>query len=146
MNMIEALNALKKGELVTNKHWNKYQYLSVDDEGRILFNNCYGDEYTFQTDVLNNFFEDDWKIYEEPYITIQERDVLASVIRYFRSRVIFISKIKQSEKYAYIIIGLSSKGEQPYDTIKLPLFIRNKEYKNMEINKKYSLEDLDLSL
>ena len=79
---------------------------------------------------------------KDPILDEEERKYLSSVIRPFRNRIISITKV-ESSKYEriniiYINIQLTRKE------IKLPLFEKDKMYKNLELNKEYSLKDLDL--
>ena len=76
---------------------------------------------------------------EEPILDDKEKEYLSNVIRPFRNRVKRIIKILDScSNTASILIQLND------DHISLPDFKENTMYKNMESNKKYTLEELGL--
>ena len=79
---------------------------------------------------------------EEPILDEEERKYLSNVIRPFRDRVISIAKV-ESSKYERINI-IYTNIQLTRKEIKLPLFEKGKMYKNLELNKGYSLKDLDL--
>lgn len=73
-----------------------------------------------------------------------EKEYLSAVIRPFKNRVIFIKKVGCTNDKYFISIKISSKlSLSGNDIICLPLF-QNKMYKEMEINKEYTLEELGL--
>ena len=76
---------------------------------------------------------------KEPILDDKEKEYLSSVIRPFRNEVIYIvKKIYNHREKEYIAINLKN------DTIFLPNFKENTMYKNMKINKEYTLEELGL--
>lgn len=76
---------------------------------------------------------------EEPILDDIEKEYLSIVIRPFREKVKRIIKILDScNNTAFILIQLND------DYISLPDFKENTMYKNMEANKKYTLEELGL--
>lgn len=76
---------------------------------------------------------------EEPILDDEEKEYLSNVIRPFRNRVKRIIKVLDScNNTASILIQLND------DHISLPDFKENTMYKNMESNKKYTLEELGL--
>lgn len=76
---------------------------------------------------------------EEPILDDKEKEYLGNVIRPFRNEVIYIvKKIYNHREKEYIAINLKN------DTIFLPNFKENTMYKNMKINKEYTLEELGL--
>lgn len=69
-----------------------------------------------------------------------EREYLKNVIIPFRNRIIFIRKeIHGDCKKEYIKIYLNNR-----DCFRLAYFKKGKKYKNMKLDKKYSIEDLKL--
>lgn len=74
---------------------------------------------------------------EEPILDDKEKKYLSSVIRPFRDRVQYIVKRGSSAK-EYIVIEI--KNENIY----LPYFKKDTMYKNMELDKEYTLEELGL--
>nr|DAY26578.1 MAG TPA: hypothetical protein [Caudoviricetes sp.] len=76
---------------------------------------------------------------EEPILDDKEKEYLSNVIRPFKDEVIYIvKKIYNHREKEYIAINLKN------DTIFLPNFKENTMYKNMKINKEYTLEELGL--
>lgn len=76
---------------------------------------------------------------KEPILDDKEKEYLGNVIRPFRNEVIYIvKKIYNHREKEYIAINLKN------DNIFLPNFKENTMYKNMKINKEYTLEELGL--
>ena len=83
--------------------------------------------------------------YHEPILDGIERKYLGTVIKPFKNKIISIEKrytYNQGVKFEYIRLNYSEKyGES---NITLPWFKPSEMYKSMELDKKYSLEDLGL--
>lgn len=80
--------------------------------------------------------------YKEPILDDEEREYLSAVIKPFRKDVEYIVKLPKFEwiqEAIYIHIGRSWRGN-----IELPTFKKGMMYKGMEINKRYTLEELGL--
>lgn len=77
--------------------------------------------------------------FEEPFLTDEERDYLSVVIKPFRNSVVWIKKQDYYPDGQYIKIEI--KKDVP---VVFPLFEENKYYKGMEVDKKYTLEELGL--
>ena len=78
--------------------------------------------------------------YEEPILDDIEKEYLSAVIKPFRKRIKSIKKAYNSGNSAYISIAMD-KCEHIY----LPYFNLNSGmYKRMEIDKEYTLKDLEL--
>ena len=80
--------------------------------------------------------------YQEPILDEEERKYLRCVIRPFKDRIISITKV-ESSKYERINI-IYTNIQLVRKEIKLPLFEKDKMYKGMELNKKYTLKELGL--
>ena len=79
---------------------------------------------------------------EQPILDEKERKYLSGVIRPFRNKIKFIRKCCIFER-EYINIAYNS--EFIYDNnFNLPTFEEGIMYKNMTLNKEYTLEDLEL--
>jgi hypothetical protein len=80
-------------------------------------------------------------VYEqkEEILDEKEKEYLSAVIKPFRSKVEFIEKIAFSKEKTFIRIGLKEEA-----SINLPYFKDGTMYKNMKLNKKYTLEELGL--
>ena len=81
---------------------------------------------------------------KEPVLDEVERKYLSEVIRPFRKKIIYISKvIHYGVDRQYISIVIKDKGVSRY-SLNLPDFDNDTMYKGMEINKAYTLEELGL--
>lgn len=93
---------------------------------------------------LNNISIDDaigWLLEEhrEPILDDAEKEYLSAVIKPFRNRIRFIVKIRYKlleQEFIYISVEGNS--------ITFPPFKLGAKYKGMEVNIKYSLEELGL--
>lgn len=86
-----------------------------------------------------NFKDVIWTRGDTPILTDKEREYLSTVIKPFRNRVVWI---KKQDYYPYgQYIKIEIKKDVP---VAFPLFEENKYYKNMEVDKKYTLEELGL--
>ena len=82
----------------------------------------------------------EWLLAEAEILDDAEKEYLKAVIRPFRDKVKSITKFADTrctEEYIYMVI------EGPADAC-LPRFDGNTMYKGMELNKKYTLEELGL--
>lgn len=80
-------------------------------------------------------------IYErkEEILDKEEKEYLSNMIRPFRDRIKFIVKYDNpDEEVEFIYIGLNT------DCAHLPIFENGTMYKGMKVNKKYTLEELEL--
>lgn len=125
------------------------QIIDIDNEDFNRFggsNLCYrvqidGGKYWF---TINNLEE------VKGILDAEEREYLSNVIKPFRNRVTGIRKIFSlinSRHYFSVEIFLKSVSKkQKYEVILLPAFHRCNRgmYKNMELGKEYTLEDLGL--
>lgn len=74
-------------------------------------------------------------------LTPEEKKCLSAVINPFRDRV---KSIQKRSGYGYIVINVAAGIQEfEFDVIKLLVFDNNK-FKEMELNKNYSLEELGL--
>ena len=89
-------------------------------------------EYT--TDIL------EWMAqpYERPLLDSTEREYLTSVIRPFRKEVTVIKKLGTPAGKEYILIILKD------DCMSFPSFEKGKMYKGLELEKRYTPEELGL--
>lgn len=87
-------------------------------------------------EVIRSTYETIYKR-EEPILDDKEKEYLSSVIRPFRDRIQYIVKRGSSAK-EYIVIEIKN------DNIYLPYFKKDTMYKNMELDKEYTLEELGL--
>lgn len=78
--------------------------------------------------------------YKEPILDDVERKYLTAVIKPFRKKIEYIRKNKSAYKDKQFI----SIGFNDGDGMHFPYLDDDAMYKGMEVNKKYSLEELDL--
>lgn len=92
----------------------------------------------FNKDLYNDKFLDQ-EVEVEPILTDKEREYLSTVIKPFRDRVKYIAKYEYDTNEQFIEIEIN-------DVLPLifPLFEENEYYKGMEVDKKYTLEELGL--
>lgn len=106
-----------------------------DKEGRS--NNCYGVRYKGWRYSYWFTVHDLEEV--KDILDSKEREYLSNVIKPFRDRAINIKKFENYREKEYITIYIKNDFE-----INLPNFEKNTMYKNMEINKAYTLEELGL--
>lgn len=78
--------------------------------------------------------------YKEPILDEAEKEYLSSVIKPFRDKVKYM--LKNSSNEEFISIVLEDKECREY--FNFPYFKKGTMYKGMEINKRYTLEELGL--
>ena len=95
-------------------------------------NNCY---------AINCIDCKEWlkQPYQEPILDDVEKGYLRAVIKPWRDKVKDITLCKLRGTSVFILIA-----QKNYQAVMLPLFELGTMYKGMEIDKKYTLEDLDL--
>lgn len=96
----------------------------------------------------NEFLNQELEIITLDILDRKEKEYLQNVIKPFRDRVKSIAKQNDTDSYEYISIGVSypinKRNGCDTDYIWLPSFERGVMYKNMEVEKKYTLEELGL--
>ena len=75
-----------------------------------------------------------------------EREYLKAIIHPFKKKVAYVMKCHdfKDKKYEYIQITLNNDVFDTKEYCILPKYEKNKYYKNMECDKVYTLEDLEL--
>ena len=110
-------------------------------ENRFL--QSYGDVYGWDDSIsIMTVLEGRAKIIKlpKPILTDEEKEYLSYVIKPFREDVLKISKFKSKILNNKEVIGFeTSNGFMIF-----PPFEKDKMYKNMELNKAYTLDDLGL--
>lgn len=102
-------------------------------------NACYRIEYIKEND-WNWFTVHDLEEAKE-ILDAEEKEYLSNIIKPFRDRVTKIEKFENSRDRQKEYITIYIKNDF---SINLPNFKKNTIYKNMEINKAYTLEELGL--
>ena len=90
--------------------------------------------FLYETLKIDNIILDD-----------EEKEYLSNIIKPFRSRVKYITKSEYNFKgYEYIIICVNDLPDNLDIFLYLPNFKTNTMYKNMKLNLKYTLNNLNL--
>ena len=113
----------------------------INDNAFIIYSDDYEECFCYTKEMIAEVkrptkYETIYKR-EEPILDDKEKKYLSSVIRPFRDRVQYIVKRGSSAK-EYIVIEI--KNENIY----LPYFKKDTMYKNMKLEKNYTLEELGL--
>lgn len=137
---------LKDGDIVTYRNGDKRTVINnklTDEDGTVVNRlNTYKEDLTEKCGMGNlDIIKVERPVFErkEEILEEVEKRYLRNVIRPFREQIHYIEKIK---KYSDNQIIMNIDGY--YDYFKLPTFKENTMYKNMEINKKYTLKQLGL--
>lgn len=135
MNLIEALEELKKGKKVRRKSWIVGQYIFLAKDKTILNHEGYEFELYCSKPFINS-----WELYEKNSILDEEEKAyLEAVLKPFKNRIKFLMKGKViCDRGEFIIIKLDT------ESITLPFFKSNTMYKGMKLNKGYTKEELGL--
>lgn len=97
---------------------------------------CTGNCKECKKNIMNWLLEE----YKEPILDDAERKYLAAVIRPFRKMIAYIVKAQDFDDGKQCIRIILQNG----DGMHFPYLDDDAMYKGMEVNKKYSLEELDL--
>lgn len=97
----------------------------------------------FKSDMLVELLNGSFKI-EKPILNQKEKEYLSNVIKPFKDRVFGIVKQPQYvNDYEYITIMIKEESGDHFN-MSLPCFKVGTMYKGMELNKKYTLEELGI--
>lgn len=155
----EAIEALKAGKKVRLNQRNSTPFC-LNEEGLFKFDgqeaeegiminlgylnclcNCISD---FESIINRKCFV----LVENPILDDMEKNYLGSIIKPFKEKYTAMTITKTATKFhtAYICITLIEKGKEDYchEEIALPYFDRDKMYKGMELDREYTLEELEL--
>ena len=82
---------------------------------------------------------------EKPILNDSEKDYLENVLRPFKDGVTYVEKLKAGDpNYEYIGFKVASDDPEYFSWCYLPYFREGTMYKNMELDKYYSLDELGL--
>ena len=113
----------------------------INDNAFIIYNDDYEECFCYTKEMIAEVKRPLCKaIYKrkESILDDKEKEYLSNVIRPFRNIVKYIAKWQYTMSREYIVIRI--KNENIY----LHSFKENTMYKNMETDKRYTLEELDL--
>lgn len=145
----------------------KLKYLTPEEFYNWEKENCNHTECNacpFKSANCNLYDEDSWVNHKELFsdkflnqeleintldiLDEKEKQYLQNVIKPFKDRVKSIAKQNDTDSYEYISIGVSypinKRNGCDTDYIWLPSFESGTMYRNMELDKKYTLEELGL--
>ena len=161
MTLLELQKALKEGKEVTNNGGETY--LKIENKYYEVVNNhvLNGEfvERNGKTDKLverrgsivldiDCFLKNDtgYKLYKKPILDEVEKKYLSKIICPFREKYKIMIQKNHSISYPceYIYIYLQNDKLTYNNSFDLPFFKEGEMYKGMELNKKYSLEELGL--
>lgn len=118
-----------------------------------FFSNCVVDEkksWVKNKDLYSDKFLDqeieiEVRDNDETLLTTEEKTYLENVLKPYKSRIIYIKKQTIGRNWAEINLKIESIiAERLVDIISLPAFEKDKYYKNLEVNRPYIIEDLEL--
>lgn len=125
------------------KEFKKIEEVQSSGEGKIRNNNI---NYYYTKEMIAEVkrpieYETIYKR-EEPILDYKEKEYLGNVIRPFRDRVKYIVKLDCFRKEYISLQIYNDFGD--IDSIDFPYFKKDTMYKNMKVDKEYTLEELGL--
>lgn len=141
MTFEEALKALKEGKKIRRKDWSEGFFITLTNNKCLVVNGRTSGLF------IDDFSEDWWEEVKEDILDKEEKEYLSAVIKPFRDKVTHIAKTEDDIEWSYaIMIRVDSKVvDDDYYEFFLPPFKRTSSmYKNMEVGKEYTLEELGL--
>lgn len=113
-----------------------YNYGSLKDLYKLADNNYF-------LPINNIFYLDQYITIVEDILNGKEEEYLSSVIKPFRDKVMNITLNENFGRY-FISICVYNEKYENIENINLPYFEPNSMYKNMVLDKEYTLEELCL--
>ena len=138
MTIVEAVKALAEGKKIRRNDWEKDDYITLIDN-KVVSQSGWSSGL-----CIEDFSAEWWEEYKEPVLNEKEKEYLSAVIKPFRDRVVYILKVEAGECNWLISIKIKRYDEDSNEYIDLPYFRENTMYKNMLINREYTLEELGL--
>ena len=152
--MIKKFNIcdLRVGDKITMRN-NYYRFISNVQDLKSMLND-YNDDLIsnlnseFDIVKVERFIECGSNIYKNNIIFSRKKDILdktekdylSHFINPYRNKIVYIRKREFNTKKEYLHFELTCA----LDCFSLPNFKKNSMYKNMELNKKYKIEELGL--
>ena len=152
MTFEEVLPALREGRRIRRKDivWkNNYGFIFIKDSkiifikgSEIIFNIFDSNKYVLDKEDLN---ADDWEIYEEPLLTDEEKAFIKNVLSFVNNKEIKGIKLTY---YPYCYLYFISFNVDSYKSLYIFEMCYQSEnrtyFKNLELNKYYTLKELGL--
>lgn len=141
MNLIEALKLLNEGKKVRRKDWELSRYICLNKDKNIVNQSGCRVLFTVDFDDIKN---EHWEEYNEDILDKEEKQYLESILKPYKDRVDFVIKQGIGDYYERIVINVSVKNKSYKNYIALPYFDKGTMYKGIEIDKKYTVNELGL--
>ena len=141
MNLIEAFKLLNEGKKVRRKDWELNKYICLNKDKNIVNDSGHEVLFTIDFDDIKN---EHWEEYNEDILNEEEKPYLESILKPYKDRVDFVVKEVIGDYYERIIICVSVKNKSYKNYIAFPYFNKGTMYKGMEIDKKYTVNELRL--
>ena len=140
MTIVEAVKALTEGKKIRRNDWSKGDYVTLKDNKVVTIGDQPSGLY------IEDFSADCWEEYKEPVLNEEEKEYLSAVIKPFRDRITYIAKVEEDIHWFYWIMIRVDIGflNDYYDFCLPPFEETSSMYKNMEVGKEYTLEELGL--
>lgn len=125
------------------------KYFKIDGFKNSLFkitNNGFINSDGWRDGVLDGLLTGRLEI-EKPILNDVERRYLENVLKPFKNRILFAKKTTiydTDSDYEYVLFKVVTPDNEDYNYLNLPYFIKGTMYKEMKIDKDYSLEELGL--
>lgn len=148
------MNYMKQVAQMLGVELNEEFYISFNKGTKYKFTECGGLEYfnkqigkwmvsTGLFNILNGAYEI-VKI-SNPILDEREKEYISAVINPFRNRIKHIEKKSlKDESYEYVAICYYENITDDMCMLYFPMFEKGTMYKRMEVDKKYTLEELGL--
>ena len=145
MNLIEALQAMEKGKKVRKTYWSGKEYAYMGLGGNVFHINPRTQDIDLYSLVFFNLQQDDWELCEKtPFLDLEEKAYLESVLRPFREKVAYIKKQNSAYEEFEEIQIVFKRAYARNQCMYFPNFNKDKMYKGMELGKAYTLKELGL--
>lgn len=138
------LNVEKYKEEILSSFANRNKFAEARNIVYGLFWECYdihshSDKFNIE-EMINWLFSE----YQEPILDDVEKEYLSNIIKPFKKEgiKILIAKYKEAGMY-YLSVSINVENDFENELC-FPPFEEDKMYKGMEVNKRYTLEELDL--
>ena len=143
MKFEEILKPLRNGKKIRRRCWKEDVLIEFSKYGELCFVSDAFSRFVLELEDLN---ATDWEIYHEPILDKEEREYLSAVIKPFRDRLVCIKKSRDlTNSFEYITIRIVSAAyRDSWSDIDFPYFKANSMYKNMTLDKNYTLAELGL--
>lgn len=143
MTFEEALKALKEGKKIRRKDWCEGFFITLTSNKCLVVNGRTSGLF------IDDFSEDWWEEVKEDILDKEEKEYLSAVIKPFRDKVTDITKVEDNVASFYSLYSLRicvhlGFIDKYYELYLPPFEKKSSMYKNMEVDKEYTLKELGL--